>query len=139
MQYGGIVGDALDGLLAITPLLAKADTAAQTATDGSEKDLRSAPGAVAFALIPALCTAAYTITVRVYGRNKSADSWTLIGTFTQVTNAAQAIQLMNCPTPYRRYKAQYDTTGAYGGGVQTAFTVAVVGTNSKFGPITQVA
>lgn len=139
MQFGGIVGDALDGLLAITPLLAKADVTAQTALDGAEKDLRSSPGAVAFALIPTLCTATYTITVRVYGRNKAADAWTLIGTFTTVTNAAQAVQLMNCPLPYRRYKAQYDTTGAYGGGVLTSFAVAVVGTNSKFGPIAQVA
>ena len=126
----GIVKDALE-ILAITPLAAVRTTAAAT-VNGTERVMASMPLAVAAVLMPIECPAAHTLDIKIQGRNGSSDSWVDLVTFTQVTNAAQAIQRASVGAPYKRYRAVYTTAGAYGAGEFVTFELLIVGTNAQF-------
>lgn len=133
-----LTSDALDGLLAITPLSVAARNAAAS-TNGADKVMSSMPMAVAAILSVSACPAAHTLTVSVEGRNLSTDGYTSVATFTQVTNANFATpQRRNIAQPFKRYRGVDVTTGAFGAGVFVSFALILVGTRVKFAPITQV-
>lgn len=133
-----ITKDALDGLLAITPLASVKRTAAAT-TNGTEKVITSMPHAVAAVLTVQECTAAHTADIKVQGRNLSTDSWVdTSAVFTQVTNAAQGVQRKNIDVPYKRYRSVDTTAGAFGANQVVTFSLVLVGTRVKYAPITQV-
>lgn len=137
MSLRGLVKDALDGLLAITPLSAFSLNSATT-TNGTEKEVGSMPLAVAAVLTPVTCPAAHTATVTVQGRDSAAGAWEDVATFAQVTNANTAIQRVNIETPRKRYRTVIVTTGAFGANVLVIGTVHIVGTNVYNAPIVQV-
>ena len=139
MPAQGIVADALNGLLDIMPLGAVYGVAAAAAVDGTTKTTKSMPHACAVVLTPTACTAGKTLDLAVWGKNKAADAWVLVGTFAQVTNAAQGIQRLNVAAPYKMYKTIHTIAGtAFAGTDTVAWACHLVGTNAKFAPIVQV-
>lgn len=136
MSMRGLVKDALDGHLAITPLAAVEAVAAGTVTSAG-KTVGSLPLAVVGVLTTLSCPAAHTLDVIIEGRNADADAWETVGTFTQVTNADIAIRRVEIETPMKQYRCAATAAGAFGG-AGIPYTVHIVGTNVHFAPITQV-
>lgn len=131
-----LTADALNGLLAITPLTARHVTANEAAVTGTEKNITSMPLAAAAVLIPTTIVAGGTLDVSVQGRNKSTDAWTTgVVTFAQATSAAMTIQRLSLPTHFRRYRTLHTVAGTAGA---VGWVVLLVGTRVRYAPITQV-
>jgi hypothetical protein len=133
-----ITADALDGLLAVTPLQSARETAVVTNSVSTDKVMAMMPHAVSVLLTVIECTAAHTLDIKVQGRNLSTDAYTDVAIFAQVTNANQANQRLNIAQPYKRYRTSRSTTGAFGAGQFVTYSLTLIGTRCKFAPITQV-
>jgi hypothetical protein len=130
-----LTADALNGLLAVTPLTARQVAAAEAAVNGTEKVITSMPMAQAAVLVPTNCAAGVTLDVRLQGRNKSTDSFTdNVVIFAQVTNASNGIQRLNIASPFKRYRTVHTVAGTGSCG----WVVLLVGSKVKYAPITQV-
>jgi hypothetical protein len=134
--------DALTDKLAVTVITAAYRTALGAGTNGTERDLTTAsrPQSCAVVLSPINCPAGKTLDVKVQGRRLTADAWTDLATFTQVTSAnVTTVQRASVPS-FPRYRTVETVGGtAFNGTTDSvAYDCVLIGTDVMVAPITQV-